>query len=432
MSLSTPLTRNVRADKAPTDFAAYEANGGYQALHTAVGKLSPADCLQIIKDSNLRGRGGAGFPTGMKWSFVPMEDATPGHKYLICNADEMDPGTFKDRLLLECDPHQLIEGMILSAYTIQANIAYIFIRAEYHLAAQLLREAIATCYDKGYLGKNILGSDFSLDMRVHSSAGRYICGEETALISSLEGKRANPRAKPPFPQVSGLWGRPTIVNNVETLCNIHHIIERGADWFNNLGLTEDSGTKLYGVSGRVKNPGCWELPIGTPVREILEQHAGGMEDGYTLRGFLPGGGSTDFLTADHLDLAMDYGTIGKAGSRMGTGTMIILDDKTCPVGFVKNLMEFFARESCGFCTPCRDGLPWSAQVLDDIEQGRGEARDMDTLAQQVEYIGAMGNTHCALAPGAMEPLASALKYFREDFDRHISGGACPWCDGGNG
>ncbi|MEH6611432.1 MAG: NADH-quinone oxidoreductase subunit NuoF [Halioglobus sp.] len=432
MSLSTPLTRNVRADKAPTDFEAYEANGGYQALHSAVGKLSPADCLQIIKDSNLRGRGGAGFPTGMKWSFVPMEDATPGHKYLICNADEMEPGTFKDRLLLECDPHQLIEGMILSAYTIQANIAYIFIRAEYHLAAQLLREAIATCYDKGYLGQNILGSDFSLEMHVHSSAGRYICGEETALISSLEGKRANPRAKPPFPQVSGLWGRPTIVNNVETLCNIHHIIERGADWFNELGLTEDAGTKLYGVSGRVKNPGCWELPIGTPVREILEVHAGGMEDGYSLRGFLPGGGSTDFLTPDHLDLAMDYGTIGKAGSRMGTGTMIILDDKTCPVGFVKNLMEFFARESCGFCTPCRDGLPWSAQVLDDIEQGRGEARDMDTLAHQVEFIGAMGNTHCALAPGAMEPLASALKYFREDFERHISGGACPWCDGGSG
>ncbi|MFT6287910.1 MAG: NADH-quinone oxidoreductase subunit F [Alcanivorax sp.] len=431
MSLSTPLTRNVRADKTPTNYEGYVANGGYQALHTSVGKLSPAECLKIIKDSNLRGRGGAGFPTGMKWSFVPMEDATPGHKYLICNADEMEPGTFKDRLLLESDPHQLIEGMILSAYTIQANIAYIFIRAEYHLAAQLLREAIATCYDKGYLGQNILGSNFSLDMHVHSSAGRYICGEETALISSLEGKRANPRAKPPFPQVSGLWGRPTIVNNVETLCNIHHILERGAQWFNDLGLTEDAGTKLYGVSGRVKNPGCWELPIGTPVREILEVYAGGMEDGYSLRGFLPGGGSTDFLTPDHLDLAMDYGTIGKAGSRMGTGTMIILDDKTCPVGFVKNLMEFFARESCGFCTPCRDGLPWSAQVLDDIEQGRGESRDMDTLAQQVEFIGAMGNTHCALAPGAMEPLASALKYFREDFERHINGGACPWCARGN-
>lgn len=434
MSLNTlnkPLTRNVHEDRRPTDLAAYEANGGYQGLRSAMGKLSPADCLQIIKDSNLRGRGGAGFPTGMKWSFVPMDGATPGHKYLICNADEMEPGTFKDRLLLECDPHQLIEGMILSAYTIQADIAYIFIRSEYLLAAKLLREAIADCYAKGYLGKNILGSDYSLDMHVHASAGRYICGEETALISSLEGKRANPRAKPPFPQVSGLWGRPTIVNNVETLCNIHHIIERGAEWFQSLGLTEDAGTKLYGVSGRVKNPGCWELPMGTTIREIIEEHAGGMEDGFELRGFLPGGGSTDFLTTEHLDLAMDYDTIGKAGSRMGTGTMIILDDKTCPVGFVKNLVEFFARESCGFCTPCRDGLPWTAQVLDDIEKGRGQGEDMITLGRQVEYIGAMGNTHCALAPGAMEPLASGLKYFRDDFERHISGAACPWCDGGS-
>lgn len=428
--LDKPLTRNVHSDRRPVDMAGYEANGGYQGLRGAMGKLSPAECLKIIQDSNLRGRGGAGFPTGMKWSFVPMENVSPGHKYIICNADEMEPGTFKDRLLLECDPHQLIEGMILSAYTIQADIAYIFIRSEYLVAANLLRKAIEDCYAKGYLGKNILGSEFSLDMHVHASAGRYICGEETALISSLEGKRANPRAKPPFPQVSGLWGRPTIVNNVETLCNIHHIIERGADWFQSLGLTEDSGTKLYGVSGRVKNPGCWELPIGTPVREIIEGYAGGMEDGYQLRGFLPGGGSTDFLTTDHLDLAMDYDTIGKAGSRMGTGTMIILDDKTCPVGFVKNLVEFFARESCGFCTPCRDGLPWSAQVLDDIERGRGQEEDMITLGRQVEYIGAMGNTHCALAPGAMEPLASALKYFREDFERHISGQSCPWCDGG--
>lgn len=430
MSLHNPLTRNVRDDRSPTNLVAYEGNGGYGGLRAAMGKLSPADCLQIIKDSNLRGRGGAGFPTGMKWSFVPMDTGSPGHKYLICNADEMEPGTFKDRLLLECDPHQLIEGMILSAYTIQADVAYIFIRAEYLLAAQLLREAIAECHTKGYLGKNILGSDYSLEMHVHASAGRYICGEETALINSLEGKRATPRAKPPFPQVSGLWGRPTIVNNVETLCNIGHIIEHGATWFQDLGLTEDAGTKLYGVSGRVKNPGCWELPIGTPIREILEDYAGGMADGYTLRGFLPGGGSTDFLVEEHLDLAMDYDTIGKAGSRMGTGTMIILDDKTCPVGFVKNLVAFFAQESCGFCTPCREGLPWSVQVLDDFETGRARPEDLHTLERQIAFIGAMGNTHCALAPGAMEPLASGLKYFRDDFERHIKHGGCPWCDGG--
>ena len=428
--MDRPLTRNVRPDRAPADMAAYEANGGYQALRQAIPAMTPAECLEVIKDSNLRGRGGAGFPTGTKWSFVPMDNADDGHKYLICNADEMEPGTFKDRLLLECDPHQLIEGMILSAYTLQADVAYIFIRAEYLLAQRLLQQAIADCREKGYLGENILGSGYRLDMFVHASAGRYICGEETALISSLEGKRANPRAKPPFPQVSGLWGRPTIVNNVETLCNIPHIIERGADWFRSLGRGDDAGTKLFGVSGRVKNPGCWELPMGTTVREILEEHAGGMEDGYRLKGFLPGGGSTDFLVERHLDLPMEYESIGRAGSRMGTGTMIVLDDRTCPVGFVKNLIDFFARESCGFCTPCRDGLPWCGQVLGDLESGRGWSEDIVTLEMQVDYIGAIGNTHCALAPGAMEPLQSALKYFREEFDAHIRSNGCPYSQGG--
>ena len=325
------LTRNIGSDLQPTDLKAYEANGGYQGLRKALAELSPKDCLDVISAANLRGRGGAGFPTGMKWSFVPMGDkCTPGHKYLVCNADEMEPGAFKDRLLMECDPHQLIEGMILSAYTIDADISYIFIRGEYVVAIQRLRDALAECYAAGYLGDNILGSGFSLNMYLHPSAGRYICGEETALINALEGKRANPRAKPPFPQVSGLWGRPTIVNNVETLCNIAHIIDRGAEWFKTLGVGEDSGTKMFGVSGRVKNPGCWELPMGTPIRHILEDRAGGMQDGLELKGFLPGGGSTDFLTPDHLDLAMDYNVIGKAGSRMGTGTMIILDDQTCP------------------------------------------------------------------------------------------------------
>ena len=428
--LTNPLTKNFGEDRDPVGMAAYEANGGYRGMKMVFDGMSPADCLEIVKDSNLRGRGGAGFPTGMKWSFVPMENVSPGHKYLICNADEMEPGTFKDRLLMEVDPHQLIEGMIIAAYTIQADVAYIFIRAEYLLAERLLKEAIADCYEKGYLGNDILGSGYDLDLYVHSSAGRYICGEETALISALEGKRATPRAKPPFPQISGLWGRPTIVNNVETLCNIPHIIEHGAEWFHELGRGADAGTKLYGVSGRVKNPGCWELPMGTPIREILEEHAGGMEDGYELRGFLPGGASTDFLTSEHLDLAMDYDTIGKAGSRMGTGTMIILDNKTCPVGMVKNLVEFFAQESCGFCTPCRDGLPHSVQVLDDIECGRGQPDDMGVLNAHVKYIGALGNTHCAHAPGAMEPLQSAMKYFAEDFERHISGKRCPYCDTG--
>jgi NADH-quinone oxidoreductase subunit F len=425
---SLPLTQNINEQRDPVDLTAYEKNHGYDAVRKALKEMSPADCLQEVKDSGLRGRGGAGFPTGMKWSFVPMDNVSEGHKYLVCNADEMEPGTFKDRLLMECDPHQLIEGMILSAWTIQADVAYIFIRHEYHLASRLLQEAIDECKAKGYLGKDILGTGFNLEMYVHSSAGRYICGEETALISSLEGKRANPRAKPPFPQISGLWGRPTIVNNVETLCNITHIIRNGADWFKSLGIGNDSGTKLFGVSGRVKNPGCWELPMGTPIRELIEEHAGGMEDGYKLRGFLPGGASTDFLVEEHLDLAMDYDVIGKAGSRLGTGTMIILDDKTCPVGMVKNLVEFFAQESCGFCTPCRDGLPWTAQVLDDIDSGRGMKVDMVTLQNQVRFIGAIGNTHCALAPGAMEPVSSAMKYFADDFENHITGKACPYCE----
>ena len=421
------LTRNIGVDHKPTNLQDYEANGGYRGLRKAMSELSPKDCQDMISDSNLRGRGGAGFPTGMKWSFVPADDkCTPGHKYLVCNADEMEPGTFKDRLLMECDPHQLIEGMILAAYTIGADISYIFIRGEYLVATQRLRDALQECYAAGLLGDNILGSGYSLNMYVHPSAGRYICGEETALINALEGKRANPRAKPPFPQVSGLWGRPTIVNNVETLCNIPHIIDRGADWYKTLGVGEDAGTKLFGVSGKVNNPGCWELPMGTPIREIIEEHAGGMQDGYQLKGFLPGGGSTDFLTADHLDLAMDYNVIGAAGSRMGTGTMIILDDRTCPVGMVLNLIRFFAHESCGFCTPCRDGLPWSRQVLQDIEEGRGQPEDLETLAYQVNYIGAIGNTHCAMAPGAMEPLQSALKYFYDDFKQHISTGRCPY------
>ncbi|MFP6809316.1 MAG: NADH-quinone oxidoreductase subunit NuoF [Pseudomonadales bacterium] len=421
----TPLTKNIAAGKAPTDLKAYEATGGYEAVRKTIGKLAPSDVLEIIKDSKLRGRGGAGFPTGMKWSFVPM-GKSDGHKYLVCNADEMEPGAFKDRVILENDPHQLIEGMILSAYTIEADIGYIFIRCEYHAAVRLLSEAINEAKQKGLLGKNILGTDYNFEIHVHSSAGRYICGEETALLNSLEGKRATPRAKPPFPQVSGLWGRPTIVNNVETLCNITHIIANGADWFKSLGRGDDAGTKLFGASGRVKNPGCWELPMGTPIREIFEDYAGGMQDGYELKGFLPGGGSTDFLLPEHLDLAMDYDTIMKAGSRMGTGTLIILDDRACPVGMVLNLEKFFARESCGFCTPCREGLPWIVQILTDIENGRGQPEDIATLERQGAFIGAIGNTHCAHAPGAIEPLSSAMKFWPEEFLAHIEEQRCPY------
>jgi len=346
-------------------------------------------------------------------------------KYLVVNADEMEPGAFKDRLLVEGDPHQIIEGVIASAYAIEAEQALIFVRWAYKPAIKRLTRAIVEAFDNNYLGRNILGSGYNLDLRIHGSAGRYICGEETALLNALEGKRAMPRAKPPFPQVSGLFGKPTIVNNVETIANIPHIVNNGAEWFKNLSKSTDSGTKLYGVSGRVKKPGLWELPMGATVRELLEEHAGGMQNGHLFRGVIPGGASTDFLIKEHLDVKMEFDSVMKAGSRLGTGTMIVLDDKTCPVGFVHNLIKFFARESCGWCTPCRDGLPWLEKILGSLEDGTGQAGDIEILESHCKLLGP-GNTFCALAPGAVEPLQSALKYFREDFERHIKEQRCPW------
>ncbi|MEN8260729.1 MAG: NADH-quinone oxidoreductase subunit NuoF [Pseudomonadota bacterium] len=418
--MDKPLTKNIKPDRAFATLTDYESTGGYEGLRKAAKDLTPIEVQQWVKEAGLRGRGGAGFLTGLKWSFVPMGDAAPKTKYLVVNGDEMEPGTFKDRLLVEKDPHQLIEGVAIASYAIQANIAYIFLRGEYHLGARRLIDALAEARDKRYIGEQILGSDFSLDVHLHSSAGRYICGEETALLNALEGKRATPRAKPPFPQISGLWGKPTVVNNVETLCNVPHILHYGVEWYRDIGRGADKGTKLFGASGRVKRPGLWELPMGTPIREIVEEHAGGMRDGYALRGFLPGGASTDFLLPKHLDTPMDYEAIAKAGSRLGTGTMIMLDDKTCPVQMVLNLEEFFAQESCGWCTPCRDGLPWTVALLRDIIAGRGRREDLDTLGGLTRTMGP-GNTFCALAPGAMAPLQSALMYFREDFERYIGG-----------
>ena len=337
----------------------------------------------------------------------------------------MEPGTFKDRLLMERDPHQLVEGMIIASYAIEADVAYLFIRGEYILSGQRLQNAIDEAYANHLLGRNILGTGYSLEMYIHMSAGRYICGEETGLLNALEGKRANPRSKPPFPPVVGAFGKPTIVNNVETLCNVPHILKNGTPWFRGLSKSKDTGTKLFGASGKVKRPGLWELPMGTTIREILEEHAGGMRDGFKFRGLLPGGASTDFLTEQHLDVAMDFTEVQKAGSRMGTGTMIILDDQTCPVGMTWNLTHFFAQESCGWCTPCWSGLGWCERILAAMEQGRGQAGDMEKLQFQTKFMGP-GNTFCALAPGAAEPIQSALKYFREDFERHISEKRCPW------
>ncbi|MGZ5008300.1 MAG: NADH-quinone oxidoreductase subunit NuoF [Methylobacter sp.] len=415
--MDKPLTKNIRPGRAFATLAEYESTGGYQGLRKAITELQPKDVQQWVKDSGLRGRGGAGFGTGLKWSMVPNIDS-PETRYLIANADEMEPGTFKDRMLMERDPHQLIEGMIIASYAIQAHTAYIFLRGEYHIAAQRLEQALSEARSKGYLGEHIFNSDFSLEIRLHTSAGRYICGEETAMLNAFEGKRATPRAKPPYPLVSGLWGKPTVVNNVETFCNVPHILLYGVDWYLGLGRGEDKGTKLFGVSGRVNFPGLWELPMGIPIREVFEKYAGGMRSGYKLRGFLPGGASTDFLLPEHLDVVMDYDAVAKAGSRLGTGTLIVLDDKTCPVKMVLNLERFFAQESCGWCTPCRDGLPWTVTLLNDIIDGKGRIEDLDTLAGLTRMLGP-GNTFCALAPGAMEPLQSALKYFRADFERYI-------------
>jgi NADH-quinone oxidoreductase subunit F len=423
--MERPLTGALRSDGVALGVDDYERGGGYQALRKALREIAPADLTAMVKASNLRGRGGGGFPTGIKWQAVPMGPSARRPKYIVCNADEMEPGTFKDRVLLEGNPHLLLEGMMLAAWAIEAEVGYVFLRSAYKRAEEVMRAAVTEAHERGYLGRHILGSPLSLEIHVHTSAGRYICGEETALLNSLQGMRAIPRAKPPYPQTSGLWGRPVVVQNVETLCNVPVIVERGVESYKALSRTDEGGTKIYGASGRVKRPGAWELPMGTTIREILDEHAGGMRDGYRFRGVIPGGASTEFLTEEHLDVQMDFGSVPKVGSRMGTGTMIILDDKTCPVGMVLNLERFFARESCGWCTPCREGLPWAARTLAAIEAGQGEEADLELLARQAQLLGP-GHTFCALAPGAAEPLQSAVKLYREDFLRHIREHRCPY------
>ena len=425
IAMKRPLTAHIHPGEPPLDLPGYERAGGYQGLRQALGGMTPEAVRDHVLQANLRGRGGAGFPTGRKWSFVPMGDDAPRPKYLVVNADEMEPATFKDRLLMEGNPHQLVEGIIIAAYAIEADIAYIFLRRAYATAARYLEGAIHEAYAAGYLGRDILGSGFSLQLHLHESAGRYICGEETALLNALEGKRAVPRAKPPFPPVVGLWGKPTVANNVETLFNVAPIIRFGPAWYRGLSRVADGGTKIYGVSGKARRPGAWELPLGVTVREILEEHAGGMAEGLTLRAFMPGGASTELLTPEHLDVQMDFNSMQAAGSRLGTGTMVVIDDRTCIVGLLSNLMHFFAQESCGWCTPCREGLPWLAKILAAIEEGKGEPGDIAQLKRHTRLL-APGHTFCALAPGAMEPLQSALALFADDFERHIKEQRCPW------
>lgn len=418
--METPLTRHLDA-AAPLNLAAYQAVGGYSSL-TAAFDLKPEKIIETVEAADLRGRGGAGFPCGTKWRLRGID--VPSPRYLICNIDESEPGTFKDRYLLYGGPHQIIEAIIVSAFALQAERAFIFVRGEYAKGGHGLYQAILEAQTAGLLGSNICGSGFNLQIEIHMSGGRYICGEETAQINAIEGRRPNPRPKIPRPSVQGLWGRPTTTNNVETLVNVPHILLNGANWFRNLGINGGSGSKLFCVSGKVQRPGLFELPCGTPVRELIFEHAGGLDEKRTLLGFLPGGASTAFLLPEHLDVPMDFNTIAKAGSRLGTGSLIILDSSTCPIEVTLSLLRFFARESCGFCTPCRDGLPYLAQILTAITAGEGQCDDLALLDEFCTMI--FSQSFCAFAPGAIMPLISSLQCFHEHYEQHIAAGYCPF------
>ncbi|WP_159715239.1 NADH-quinone oxidoreductase subunit NuoF [Blochmannia endosymbiont of Camponotus nipponensis] len=416
---NNPLTWRMRDDKQPVWLREYQSKNGYFAAYKAIAHMAPQEIIELIRNSGLRGRGGGGFSTGTKWLMM-SQNKSDCSRYLVCNADEMEPGTYKDRFLMERLPHLLLEGMLIASYALGVSRAYIFLRYEYMIAAEYLTRAISEIKSIGLFGKNILNSEFSFELFLHTGAGRYICGEETALINALEGRRAVPRAKPPFPSHIGLWGKPTCVNNVETLCNIPGIVEHGATWYRNISAkkSNDSGTKLMGFSGRVKKPGVWELPFGITTREILEDYAQGMCIGYVLKAWQPGGISTDFLIQDHLDTPMDFENIAASGSRFGTGMAIAIDNTVNMVSLVRNLEEFFSRESCGWCTPCRDGLPWIVKLLISLESKDGRPGDIDLLEKLCCTLGP-GKTFCAHAPGAIEPLKSALKYFRNEFESGI-------------
>ena len=400
----------------------YEKNGGYQGLRIAL-QMTPAEVCALVKDSGLRGRGGAGFPTGIKWSFFPAEQA--GDKYLVCNGDEMEPGTYKDRQLLLADPHQLVEGMAIAAYALQTPIGYIFLRYAYEDCSLRVERAIEEAIAAGYLGKNVLGSGFDVELHVHRSAGRYILGEETSLLNGLEGRRPNPRSKPPFPAQRGLFGRPTNVNNVETLATVPHILTNGTVWFHNLALNPASaGTKLFGLSGHLNRTECFELPLGITLREVVEDFGGGVRDGKKFKACLPGGASTPYLTAEHLDLMMDFDPLEEVGSRIGTAGVTVFDESTCMVAVTRNLNQFFARESCGWCTPCRDGLATISWLLDLIEKGQGTEGHLVMLHDQVRNI--KGRSFCALAEGAMGPVEALLRLFEDEIKDHIKQGGCPF------
>ncbi|MEJ2166887.1 MAG: NADH-ubiquinone oxidoreductase-F iron-sulfur binding region domain-containing protein [Desulfobacterales bacterium] len=415
------LLQNRKPDRIAT-LEEYRQSGGYRALVDVLKNYAHKDVQKAIMDANLLGRGGAAFPTGMKLMSVADDADFP--RYIVCNADEMEPGTFKDRVLIHADPHMLIEGIIIAGYASLAEKGIIFIRPEYENAARILEREIEIARREGYLGQNISGSQYSLELVVHRSAGRYICGEVTAQLNALMGRRPNPMRPPPYPTEKGLWGKPTVLSNVETFACLPHIIRNGGQWFKDLAITESgAGTKIFGVSGKVKKPGCYELPLGVRLSEIIEEHAGGMLEGSEFKTCLPGGASTGFLPREHYDIEMDFQPLRNIGNRLGTGAIMVFDHKTCLVGASVNLIEFFARESCGWCTPCREGLPYILELLRRIEDGRGEPEYIPMLERMCKHL---WNAYCAFAPGAVAPVESLLKHFKDEIQEHISLKKCPF------
>ena len=411
------LTRNVKTPNSER-IKVYLAQGGYTALRKAL-EMNPEEVILEVKASGLRGRGGAGFPTGVKWGFMPKQDVT---KYVCVNTDEGEPGTFKDRLLVEHDPHSIIEGVIIAAYAVGAHRAFVYIRGEFFLGVKRWIKAIDEAYQYGFLGEDILGSGFDLDLSIHRGAGAYICGEETALINSLQGERGEPRIKPPYPANVGLWYEPTLVNNVETLANIPHIINRGGEWFKTIGTEKSTGPKLFCVSGHVRRPGNYELPLGTSLRTIIEDYAGGMRGPRPLKAVIPGGASTPMLTPDQLDTPMDFESLVEAGSMLGTGAVTVIEEGTCMVEIARRQMSFFSHESCGQCTPCRIGSQRLKEVLERIVRGQGEPGDIELLESLCEGI--VGNTLCPMGDALVNPVLSSLKHFRDEYEYHIKHKQC--------
>ncbi len=401
--------------------AVYQKHGGYQALEkTLKTPFQPDDVVEMVKKSGLRGRGGAGFPTGTKWGFLPKESPKP--RYLCCNADESEPGTFKDRMLMEKNPHLLVEGVILSAYATKVHHAFIYVRGELALAGRQVARAVQEAYDAGYIGNNILGSGYDLEVTVHRGAGAYICGEESALMESLEGRRGYPRLKPPFPAVVGLYGGPTVINNAETLATVPAIIKNGPEWYASFGTEKSKGTRIYCLSGHVNKPGNYELPLGTPLRALIEDYGGGVWKGKKLKAVVPGGSSTPFLTPDKLDTPMDFESIAAAGSMLGSAGVIVLDEETCIVGAVLRMSEFYRDESCGKCTPCREGTYWMVELLERLEHGHGSEKDVPLLLDICDNIS--GKSFCPLGDAATSCIVSSIKLFRDEYLYHIREGRC--------